>query len=164
MNGFLNELVTQTHPSNLNRPKPRVPIQYAHRRERDSFYELPQSIVQTLPPTIQHFLKQTSRHAPKVRVTHDQKTGQVLARIIKTRVQDLDIYIPNSPLDCRISVNLEMKYDGDTEALVRGSERQNQPDRNKDRLSYTQSHYQIDLTQVTSATVSVVMIVVLKLN
>ncbi|KFZ16855.1 hypothetical protein V502_04865 [Pseudogymnoascus sp. VKM F-4520 (FW-2644)] len=151
MNDFLNGLVTQTHPSNVNRPKPRVPIQYAHRRERDSFFELPKAIVQTLPPTIQHFLKQTSHHAPKVRVTHDQRTGAPLAQIIKTRVKDLDIYLPNSPLDCRISVNLEMRYDGDSEALARGSDKKNQPDRNKDRLSYTQSHYQIDLTQVTSA-------------
>ncbi|KFY02016.1 hypothetical protein V490_00670 [Pseudogymnoascus sp. VKM F-3557] len=152
MNEFLNGLVTQTHPSNVNRPKPRVPIQYAHRRERDSFFELPKAIVQTLPPTIQHFLKQSSHHAPKVRVTHDQKTGAPLAQIIKTRVKDLDIYIPNSPLDCRISINLEMRYDGDSDALARGgSDKKNQPDRNKDRLSYTQSHYQIDLTQVTSA-------------
>ncbi|OBT72999.1 hypothetical protein VF21_07860 [Pseudogymnoascus sp. 05NY08] len=151
MNDFLNGLVTQTHPSNVNRPKPRVPIRYAHRRERDSFFELPKAIVQTLPPSIQHFLKQSSHHAPKVRITHDQKTGASLAQIIKTRVKDLDIYIPNSPLDCRISVNLEMRYDGDSEALARGSDKRNQPDRNKDRLSYTQSHYQIDLTQVTSA-------------
>ena len=157
MNDFLNDLVKQTHPSNWNRPKPRVPIQYAHRRERDSFYELPKPIVQTLPATIQHFLKQSSHHTPKVRVTHDQKTGEVLAKIIKTRVKDLDIFIPNSPLDCRISVNLEMKYDGDTEALARGTDRQNQPDRNKDRLSYKQSHYQIDLTQVTSSKVSAVV-------
>lgn len=158
MNEFLNGLVTQTHPSNVNRPKPRVPIQYAHRRERDSFFELPKAIVQTLPPSIQHFLKQTSHHAPKVRITHDQKTGAPLAQIIKTRVKDLDIYIPNSPLDCRISVNLEMRYDGDSEALARSSDKKNQPDRNKDRLSYTQSHYQIDLTQVTSASVSVMLL------
>ncbi|KFY35629.1 hypothetical protein V494_05750 [Pseudogymnoascus sp. VKM F-4513 (FW-928)] len=151
MNEFLNGLVTQTHPSNVNRPKPRVPIRYAHRRERDSFFEMPKAIVQTLPPSIQHFLKQSSHHAPKVRITHDQKTGAPLAQIIKTRVKDLDIYIPNSPLDCRISVNLELRYDGDSEALARGSDKKNQPDRNKDRLSYTQSHYQIDLTQVTSA-------------
>jgi hypothetical protein len=40
-----------------------------------------------------------------------------------------------------------MKYDGDIEALGRGV---GQPDRLKDRLSYTHSNYQIDLTQVTS--------------
>lgn len=152
MNGFLNEMVTEAHPSNVNRPKPRVPIQYAHRRERDSFYELPQPLVNTLPASIQELLRQgpNKRHAVKVRISHDQKTGQVLAAIIKTRVKDLDIFMPSSPLDCRISVNLEMRYDGDIEALTRGVDKQNQPDRLKDRLSYTQSHYQIDLTQVTS--------------
>jgi polynucleotide 5'-triphosphatase len=94
------------------------------------------------------------RHTVKVRVSHDQKTGQLLAKIIKTRVADLDLYNPRFPLDCRISVNLEMRYDGDVEGLVSSADSARMPDRNKDRLSYTQSHYQIDLTQVTIADVS----------
>lgn len=147
MNNFLNEMVTQAHPSNVNRPKPRVPIQYAHRRERDSFYDLPPQSVQALPPSIQQLLKQAKRHSVRMRASHDQKSGELLARIIKTRVRDLDIYIPNSPLDCRISVNLEMKYDGD---VGLAGDPKSQPDRLKDRLSYSQSNYQIDLTQVSS--------------
>lgn len=82
-------------------------------------------------------------------MTHDQKTGQLLAKIIKTRVADLDLYNPRFPLDCRISVNLEMRYDGDMESLIATADTSRMPDRKKDRLSYTQSHYQIDLTQVT---------------
>ncbi len=92
-------------------------------------------------------------HTVKVRVTHDQKTGQLLAKIIKARVADLDLYNPRFPLDCRISVNLEMTYEGDVGALIPATESSRIPDRNKDRLSYTQSHYQIDLTQVTVADV-----------
>lgn len=38
------------------------------------------------------------------------------------------------------------------EEIVAASTSDRQPDRNKDRLSYTQSHYQIDLTQVTQTT------------
>jgi polynucleotide 5'-triphosphatase len=78
-------------------------------------------------------------------VTHDEKTGQQKpgAKIIKSRVASLDLYNPRFPLDCRISINLEIPYEGDVESLPAGSVR------HKDRLSYTQSHYQIDLTQVT---------------
>ena len=90
----------------------------------------------------------------KVRVTHDQRTGQELARIIKARVADLNIYNPRFPLDCRISVNLEMRYDGDVGALSNPTDSARIPDRNKDRLSYKQAAYQIDLTQVTTADVS----------
>jgi len=122
---------------------------YAHRRERDRFYELPPSAHSSLPACIRAELN--PRHTVKVRVSHDQKTGQQLAKIIKARVADLDLYNPRFPLDCRISVNLEMRYDGELEGLIASTENSRMPDRNKDRLSYTQSHYQIDLTQVTVA-------------
>jgi hypothetical protein len=98
------------------------------------------------------------RHAVKVRVTHDQKTGHVIAKIIKARLVDLNIFSPQSPLDCRISINLEMRFNGDIEDLISSGNSQrsdSSPDRNKDRLSYTQSHYQIDLTQVTQTTVGI---------
>ena len=45
-----------------------------------------------------------------------------------------------------------MKYDGDIEDIIAAGIGERIPDRNKDRLSYTQSHYQIDLTQVTQTT------------
>jgi polynucleotide 5'-triphosphatase len=153
LNEFLNGKVEETHPGNPNRTEPRVPVVYAHRRERDRFYELPPTAQATLPACIRRELN--PRHAVKVRVTHDQKTGQLLAKIIKTRVADLNIYNPRCPLDCRISVNMEMRYDGDVENLVTSTESSRRPDRNKDRLSYTHSHYQIDLTQVTVADVCI---------
>lgn len=143
----------------MNQTKPRVQIVYAHRYERDRFYELPPSAVKNLPGPIREQLN--PRHTVKVRVTHDQKTGQQLAKIIKARVADLDVHNPRFPLDCRISVNLEMRYDGDIESLISSSEASSRiPDRNKDRLSYTQSHYQIDLTQVTVADVSCTSIII----
>ena len=42
-----------------------------------------------------------------------------------------------------------MRYEGDIEELIANATGERIPDRSKDRLSYTQSHYQIDLTQVT---------------
>ena len=151
LNDFLNEQVKKTHPGNVEaQQKQRVPVVYLHRRERDRFYELPFTARNMLPACILQELN--PRHTIKVRVTHDQKTNEVLAKIIKTRVADHDILLPCQALDCRISINLEMAFQGDIDALIAGAEEQRIPDRLKDRLSYTHSHYQIDLTQVTSNT------------
>lgn len=101
-----------------------------------------------LPSCVQNRIP--SKHTVKVRVTYDQKTNKVLAKIVKARIADINIYFPMCPLDCRISINLEMVWDGSVEELERlTAGREAPPDRNKDRLSYDQSHYQIDLTQVT---------------
>ena len=92
----------------------------------------------------------------KARLTYDQKTNQVLAKIVKTRVADIDWHMPRCPVDCRLSINLEMDWDGDVrelEALL-NNQSERPPDRIKDRLSYTHGHYQIDLTQVQSSSVS----------
>jgi hypothetical protein len=78
----------------------------------------------------------------RVRVTHDQQTKEVLNKIVKARVADIDLHLPTCSMDCRLSINLE-----ELEQATNQTDRQ--PDRNKDRLSYTQGHYQIDLTQVT---------------
>jgi hypothetical protein len=150
LNEFLNKRVAETHPNNPSQSKKRVKIDYLHRRESDKFYELPPSMHASLPAAVRE--KLNPRHAVKVRVTHDQKSNQVLAKIIKARIVDLDIYNPQSNLDCRISINFEMKYDGDIEDIITSGVGERIPDRNKDRLSYTQSHYQIDLTQVTQTT------------
>lgn len=128
----------------------RVPIAYAHKKECDSFYEISPT---ALPPVVQHHLN--ARHKPKVRVTTDQRTGAVLARIIKCRIADLDVYSPRTCLDWRISVNLEMNYDGDVRELVPApSDNRRGGDRNKDRMSYRHLAYQIDLTQVAGSEVS----------
>lgn len=91
------------------------------------------------------------RKTVRVRVTYDQKTQEVLGKIIKARVADLDIHFPDMPMDCRISINLEMDWDGTVEELEQLPNRGDNPDRNKDRLSYTQGPYQVDLTQVIHA-------------
>lgn len=149
-NDFLNSTVLATHPDNAGKLRPRVQVHYKHRRETDRLFELPPELIQRIPPTIQNLVPRGRSH--KVRVTYDQKTGQVLAKIVKAPVANLHIHFPRLPLDCRISVNLEMDWDGpveEIEALAPKNPRDKQPDRNKDRLSYTQGHYQIDLTQVT---------------
>ena len=155
LNNFLNDTVKATMAPGTSR----IPVTYAHKKERDSFYEIDPK---ALPPLVQHHLN--PRHKPKVRVTTDQRTGAVLARIIKCRIADLDVYSPRTCLDWRISVNLEMNYDGDLGELIPtdredmggGGQRRGggaRGDRNKDRMSYRHLAYQIDLTQVASSDV-----------
>lgn len=148
LNEFLNEMVTKTHLRNSS-ATPRVKIDYLHRREVDKFYELPKTMQAALPAAIRDQIP--PYHTAKIRVTHDQKSGNVLAKIIKVRTVNLDIYSGLAgTLDCRVSINLEMPYNEDLDELIKFGKVSNQsPDRSKDRLSYKQSYYQIDLTQVT---------------
>lgn len=158
MNNWLNTAVQKAYPKDPT-SHARIPIVYKHRRERDSFYELPASQHSLLPSSIREL---KGRHDCSVRVTRDQKTGEVLAAIIKSRVSDLDLYLPSEPLDCRISVNLEMRYDGDLEGLVSTSRADPRPERNKDRLSYQQGPYTADLTQVTMVNVRIAPLQMMK--
>ncbi|PKY02051.1 mRNA triphosphatase CET1 [Aspergillus campestris IBT 28561] len=144
MNNFLNEAVKASMP-HVN--PGRIPLSYAHKKERDIFYEVSPS---ELPPIIRQNLN--PRHKPKVRVTVDQRTGEILAKIVKCRVADLDVYSPSTCVDWRLSVNLEINYEGDVSHLPvvetthgRGGER------NKDRMSYRHLAYQVDLTQVAKS-------------
>ncbi|EFR05390.1 mRNA-capping enzyme subunit beta [Nannizzia gypsea CBS 118893] len=139
MNNFLNEAVK----TSISQGTARIPLAYAHKRERDTFYDISAN---DLPPIVQHHLH--PRHKPRVRVTTDVRTGAVIARIVKCRIADLDVYSPRTCLDWRISVNLEMNYDGDLDKLQQPSDWKRNGDRNKDRMSYRHLAYQIDLTQV----------------
>ncbi|KAJ5108057.1 hypothetical protein N7456_004732 [Penicillium angulare] len=144
MNNFLNEAVKASMPN--NNPD-RIPISYAHKKERDTFYEVSAA---DLPPIIRQNLN--PRHKPKVRVTTDQRTGEVLAKIVKCRIADIDVASPRTTVDWRVSVNLEMEYEGDVQGLpVVTMSKGGRGERNKDRMSYRHLAYQIDLTQVARA-------------
>lgn len=125
-------------------------VQCKHRREVDRFLELPFELQNQLPGCMRSRLGSRGRNA-RVRVTYDQKTGEILHKIVKARVSDMDLHMPSCPMDCRLSINLEMDWDGSVEELeqVGANQSDKQADRSKDRLSYSQGHYQIDLTQVT---------------
>jgi len=158
LNGFLNKALVDSQPPKqpatkvVIPPKPRIPMSYVHTKECDAFYELSQAGHLSLPPSIRAQLN--PRHRAKVRITTDQKTGKELAKIVKARVADLDIYSPRTAFDWRVSVNLEMNYDGDMRDLVETTDGGKRADRNKDRMSYRHLAYQIDLTQVTPFEVS----------
>lgn len=122
-------------------------MDYVHTRERDRFYDLPPSHLPSIPLSIRPYIN--PRHRMRVRVTTDQKTGEKLAQIIKIRIADLDIYSPRTAFDWRLSVNLEMSYDGDVSNLTEVVENGRRSERNKDRMTYKHLAYQIDLTQVT---------------
>lgn len=131
-----------------------MPLTYVHTRLRDSFYDLTQDALNALPPSILGSIDRRKR--PKVRITTDQKDGSQLAKIIKVRIADREIYSPKTAFDWRVSVSLEMNYEGDMRGLVETTEGKDRrkPDRNKDRVSYKHGPYQIDLTQVKPTEVS----------
>ncbi|KAK6332943.1 mRNA-capping enzyme subunit beta [Orbilia javanica] len=124
---------------------PRIPLTYKHLRERDSFFEIPDDVKDQIPMCIKRV--PNYHYRLKLRVTHDQKTGRVLNKIVKARIADLNIFSPRTAFDWRISVNMEMPWKGDIERLVP----QGGGERNKDRLSYQHLCFSVDLTQVTAA-------------
>ena len=73
----------------------RIPITYEHTRQIDSTYAFPN--------------EPNSRAAKKVRVTKNEKTGEVIATIIKDNLAHLNIHSPKSAFDWRISINNERK-------------------------------------------------------
>ncbi|KAL8697264.1 MAG: hypothetical protein Q9224_002403 [Gallowayella concinna] len=152
LNEFLNKAVIESSPLPPNAPprlgRPRVPLVYARFKQTDTFYDLSPNALNTLPPVIQNYLDR--RNAPKVRITTEQGTGKEVARIIKVKVANIEVYCPRTLFDWRVSVNLEMKWDGDVKDLVKSTEgkEQRNPERKKNRLSYKQGPYQMDLTQV----------------
>ena len=147
MNNFLNEAVKNSMSTTDSN---RIPISYAHKKERDTFYDI--SLAE-LPPLIRQNLN--PRHKPRIRVTTDVRTGEIIAKIVKCRVADIDVCSPRTTVDWRVSVNLEMEYPGDVQNLpVIQMTKGGGGERNKDRMSYRHLAYQIDLTQVATAEVS----------
>ena len=150
MNIFLNRCVIRAKPDAAVAPKAnRAPLDYKHVRQTDSFYELNQAGFDLLAPTTRAILQSPSRQ--KVRITRDTRTGQVLEKIIKHRVINLEISSPQTEWDYRISVNLEINYPGPLDDLVESMERGRSYTRRKDRMCYSHLQaYRIDLTQVTN--------------
>jgi polynucleotide 5'-triphosphatase len=99
-------------------------IKYKHLYEIDQFFDV--------------------KGVGKVRNTVDEKTGLQKNCIIKQKMGNLEVYMPSSNLDYRISVNLEMVLNTPLEDEYPTHSRK------KDRLSYSLFPFQIDLTQVTN--------------
>ncbi|KAI8920612.1 nucleophile aminohydrolase [Entophlyctis helioformis] len=120
-----NQHATLNQKLNAATVRPGSGIRYVHLREEDLFY--------------------TIRGIGKVRKTVTKGTQQVKCIISKMGVANLEVFLPTSALDYRVSVNLE-RHLSDIESIY-------QPEfvRGKDRLSYTMSPFQVDLTQVRAA-------------
>jgi hypothetical protein len=121
-NMLLNNLKTSSsqssHPTS-------TPLDYQHIYLVDSFYA-------------------SDGGREKIRLTRDEKTGEIVECVKKIRLGDLNIFSPKRQADWRISVNLE----------VPAPPPQGTPThtRRKDRMSYSHEEFKIDLTQVTSST------------
>ncbi|ORX75639.1 mRNA triphosphatase CET1 [Anaeromyces robustus] len=119
-NKLLNELVVEGNKPNAKSAF----FSYRHIHQLDSFF-------------------QVQGHKENLRLSFDEKSQKVLTFIKKVNVGHLNIYLPNSPLDLRISVNIEEEMD---QNLIK--DKQPSYERKKDRLSYKSHALQIDLTQV----------------
>ena len=150
MNKHLNETLVESKKLPPSGQRARVPMEYRHSREIDAFYDLPPTEIQKLPPEVRERLAR-SKHRPRVRITKDKQTGDVIAKVIKTSIADLNVYCPNHRYDWRVSINIEFQWEGSIDALeefARTTGNSRGPNRNKDRLSYKHQFCQIDLTQV----------------
>lgn len=145
LNKFLNQLVVESKQPHSNPGKaPRVVVDYKHTREVDELFNVPPNELQSLSQPLRNSLQRSAHQKPpRVRITKDEQ-GKVLARIVKSRVADMNIYCPGSPFDFRISINLEQQWSGDMSSLTPAGDMK----RHKDRLSYTHQWCQVDLTQV----------------
>jgi hypothetical protein len=141
---LLNEYLN-TETGRTASDKSRVPIKYRHVHEQDTFYEAPAEFLNSLPKPLKD-VQARSHRAPRVRVTTDQKTGKLLAKIVKFRIEDMEIYCPRDAFDVRISVSFELDYRGEVDELVPLGPKAS---RGKNRLSYLHQGISIDLTQVT---------------
>jgi len=104
-----------------------TPLDYTHRYLVDSFYPSQD------PP---------SGPDDKIRVTRDERTGEVKECVKKIRLGDLNIYCPKRVADWRISVNVEIPVPHPLGSATHT--------RRKDRMCYMHEEFNIDLTQVTS--------------
>ena len=134
-----------------NGAKARLKIQYQHLREADVFLDLSERDLDELPPAMKAKLAMNKGHSPRLRVTLDSKTNQVVAKVIKVRLADYHVFNPGQAFDWRLSVSLEMNWNGNLEQFVARTsqvDKLSKPERRKDRMSYKHCQCQIDLTQV----------------
>ena len=142
----MNEVYQQSLDDLRTTNPDREVLRHKHLKESDEFYELTQEGRNALPQALSHWLK-ASRHAPKVRKTFSQGSNVLDKQIIKLRIADLEVYNPSSMFDYRVSLSLEVPWDGEPHHLA--PPRETDRDRMKDRISYRHMSNQVDLTQIT---------------
>ena len=152
MNMYLNGQVQRSAPGSKDK---RPEVKYSHTREVDQFYDLDQKGFDHLSPTVRIMIHQAweqTKKTQKVRVSKDAKTGEILRKLIKLRIANLEISSPQTEWDYRIGINLEINYPGPIEELepsIEEGKSLRDMQRQKDRMSYSWlGAYQIDLTQV----------------
>ncbi|KAF2709622.1 mRNA triphosphatase CET1 [Pleomassaria siparia CBS 279.74] len=147
MNEYLNAQVQQSRQEGTLRTS----VDYKHTREVDMFYELDRAGFEKLPSLTQSLIASSGRQ--RIRVTRDAKTNEVIRKIVKHRIANLEISSPKTEWDYRIGINLEIAFPGDIDTLkpvIETGKTAESMERKKDRVSYSWlGAYQIDLTQVS---------------
>lgn len=127
---------------------PRIPMTYAHKHEIETEYELSGASFLSLPWSIRSRLRSHNTRA-SVLVTTDRKTGAFIRGIVKVCLANLDVYSPQTALDYRVSVSLEMQVGDEWRSMVAAAGATTPP-RTNDRLCFKHLIYQIDLSLRTS--------------
>ena len=117
---MLNDLNNRSHSTG-------TPIDYSHKYLVDTFYPA----------------SENPHNKDKIRVTRDEKSGNVIECMKKIRLGDLNISSPKRAADWRVSVNLEVPVPPPVGTSTHT--------RRKDRISYSHEECRIDLTQVTAS-------------
>lgn len=150
MNQYLNIETQRSQRPDSTRQK----IRYEHLRETDKQYQMPSDFWNSLSEMVRD-VQSKQRRPPTLRVTTDQKTGQIKAAIFKLKVKDLEIFCPQEEFDVRISIACEIRFPLDRvhelKECVEKEGKGNTGSRFKDRLSYKHQFVSVDLTQVTNA-------------
>lgn len=144
---FLNKMLNATLASSVE--PGRQAIKYARRDEIDSFTDLSPEGIESLPQRLQSLA--TRGKELRLRTTRAEKSGEVIACIVKVPIDHRQIFNPYG-YACRISINVEvdfMQANIKPMTIAPTIEKPAQPDRKKHRLSYTHlDTYSIDLTTV----------------
>jgi len=122
-NRLLNERVKITNTSTY----PYAKIGCSHSKVVDSFHS-------------------SGTSGNKLRLTVDERTGNVKASVIKERIANINVYCPRRKVDWRVSVNTETPVPPPVGPPIYS--------RRKDRMTYTHQAFQIDLTQVNATSES----------
>jgi len=101
-----------------------------------------------LPEFAQGLLKGHSRVRVTSEVAKEGGKERFKEALEKLRVSSMDVVCPTSPFDFRVSVNLEIPYEGSVKELREVVEEGGWRYRRKDRIPYQHQGIEIDLTAV----------------
>uniref|UniRef100_A0A7S1PJ80 mRNA 5'-phosphatase n=1 Tax=Percolomonas cosmopolitus TaxID=63605 RepID=A0A7S1PJ80_9EUKA len=124
------EFANQQQAANSSHQQPPNKIHYMHYVEDDEFYEVKNAV---------------NGSTESLRITRDATRRNVKQKIVKQRMEHIEVWSPCTLHDVRVSINKELDMSQLDETKLR-----KRPDvRRKDRRSYSFQYFRLDATEVT---------------